>query len=139
MLGTERENNLRNFIKLLNGKIAIVKDISSFKVPDDEYDVNILFVKVTFDGFKQLLKFFKHNDIAFINICDDYNPSIFSHEDTYMSFNENYNFKFFVSNRTKYATLLIRYGNIKDTESFMQECLKNIINQKNTPNKITDV
>lgn len=128
LLGIEKEQVLRNTVERLDGKLVIMKDVSSFTVPDGEYDVNIAIIKVSVEVIKYIFDCFNEREWSFVNICDDYNPDVFSEKDTTLAMNNNYNFKISVSNSGR-ADLWIRYGRISNIENFVERVLLSIDNK----------
>ena len=130
LLNASRESELRNYVKDIDGQVVIVKDISSFSVPDGVYDVNVIIAKVKAEGVKRLLDYFCCEELGLINIVDDYNSTVFSSEDTDMAYNENYKFKFFVNSETNEYNLYIRYGVIENIENFVEQITGTMIDKK---------
>lgn len=133
ILGEEKENTIRHKIAEVNGKIVILKDCSSLNTPEGEYDINVIIVKVSLEGFKAFIGLFRKNEIRVLNICDDYNPNIFSEKDTYLAVNENYTFKFVIFQDTQKYSLILRYGYVPDLESHAEKLERILI----TPSKKT--
>ena len=119
LLNSAQEKEIRNIIQQLNGKVAIVKDISSFDLPDNVYDVNILYIKTNYENLSPLFQYLKNFDFDIINIFDDYNPNIFSYNDINIAANENFNFKFFIDRKMNICQVYMRYGLIENTENFL--------------------
>ena len=99
--------------------MAIVKDTSSFDLPDNVYDVNILYIKTNYENLSPLFQYLKNFDFDIINIFDDYNPDIFSYNDINIAANENFNFKFYIDRKMNICQLYMRYGLIENTENFL--------------------
>ena len=117
------ESTIRKRIGQLGRKIVIVKDISSWSTPEGVYDVSVITVKLSISDFKTFFSLFEPNQLDFINICDDYNPDIFSERDTYLAMLENYRFKFWFDLKVHHFGLSVKYGYIKNTESYVEELL----------------
>lgn len=102
--------------------------ISSFNIPEGQYDVNVLILKTNITHLLDIFNFLNDIEFSHINICDDYNPSVFSENDTTIAMNDNYRFKISLDTAAKMFTIHMQYGVIANTESFIDKLLKNITN-----------
>lgn len=131
LLNPDEEQCVRDFIQLTGSHIAILKDISSFNVPEGLYDVNVIYLKFNITQLLDIFNLLEEIDLNHINICDDYNPTVFSEKDALMALNNNYRLKISFNSMLNEYTLFLKYNTVKNTKAYMTRMLNNLNNGTN--------